>query len=441
LAFWTRRGGTRDSGAEAPNSNPASDVGGGSGVSPGDPDGVVEVGERSFSAPLAYPWPSPWSGWPSDWATPDWTQTGNLGLSRLIDTAWACIDLNASVSSSFSAYRLKNGQIMAPPSYLINPDPSIYTSWSEFIKQLVWDYQLGEAFVLPMASDASGKPLRFRVIPPWLMNVALIGGRREYHVGGLDVTDEILHIRNISSTADAHGHGPLEAAGARMTTAGLLQRYAHNLAETGGVPNHWLDVPGRKLTQTEANDLLDQWVESRRRHAGGPSILSGGADLKQAQTMSARDLTLLELQQFSESRIAVLSGVPPYLVGLPSAQGEQMNYANIAQLFDHHARAGLRPKIAMIMGALSGWLLPRGQSLELNSDEYDRPDMLARAQAYQIYLTTGVLSTPEVRAMERFDGIPSAASAVTGAELSGGSDTVTATEEPARELEEEGQLL
>jgi HK97 family phage portal protein len=312
---------------------------------------------------------------------------------------------------------------------MFNPDPMTYASWAEFAKQLFWDYQLGEAFVLPMGSYANGLPMNFRVIPPWLMNVELkmwvnpaTGGqqhRRVYSLGNLDVTDEILHIRNISSTIDARGHCALEAAGGRMVTAGLLERYARNLAETGGVPHSWLDVPGRKLTHTEATDLLDQWVESRARHAGGPGILSGGVDLKQAQTMSAKDLALLELSQFNESRICVLLGVPPFLVALPMSQGESITYSNASTIFDYHDRSSLRPKAVTVMSALSGWLLPRGQSIELNRDDYSRPGYLERAQANQIYIETGVLQAPEVRAMERFDGVPSATAALTGAETIG----------------------
>ena len=51
--------------------------------------------------------------------------------------------------------------------WLTNPDPDVYTSWEEFAKQLFWDYQLGEAFVLATARYATGWPARFHVVPPW----------------------------------------------------------------------------------------------------------------------------------------------------------------------------------------------------------------------------------------------------------------------------------
>lgn len=436
MGFWTRLTGRGPNfEGETPNANQASDVGGGDGYTPGDPDGLEIVGERSIGMPLPWIEPSPWNGWPGEWSTPNWTNSTGIGISKLVDIAWACIDLNSSVLASFPPYLLQNGKIQPPLPYLLNPDPMIYSSWAEFAKQLFWDYQLGEAFVLPMATYSNNLPQRFRVIPPWLMSVEMKSGTREYKLGSLDVTDEILHIRNISNTADARGHCALESAGARMVTAGLLERYAKNLAETGGVPHHWLDVPGRKLDRNEAMDLLDQWVESRARHAGGPGVLSGGVTLNQAQSMSARDLALLELSQFNESRISILLGVPPFLVGLGMSAGEgSITYSNASTLFDFHDRSSLRPKAVAVMSAMSGWLLPRGQSIELNRDDYSRPGMLERAQSYQIYLTTGVLAAPEVRAMERFDGVPSATASLTGAETAGdttATTTPTPTQAPA----------
>ncbi len=379
---------------------------------PGDPEGVVFEGEDTYSRALPQPVPSAWSGWPGSWAPPNWDT--NSSMNKLVDAAWTCIDLNSSVMASMPIYRLRNGAIMEPLTWMSNPDPLIYTSWQEFAKQLYWDYQLaGEAFVLPMARGSDGYPMTFRVIPPWLVNIEMRRGTRTYQVGSEDVTGEILHIRYQSNTVDAHGHGPLETGGARMTSVGLLQRYADNLAQTGGVPLYWLGIE-RKLSKSEAQDLLDQWVESRTVHAGHPAILSGNASLNQAQSMNAHDMALLELSQFNESRIAILLGVPPFLVGLPGAGG--LTYSNVTSLFDFHDRSSLRPKANMVMSALSGWALPHTQILEVNRDDYTRPDFNDRCAGYKTLVEIGVLTKDEVRVMERFYGqtTTSAAVALTG---------------------------
>lgn len=397
---------------------------------PGDPGGVEFQHEDTFTRALPFPAPSVWSGWPAEWSTPQWQ---GQHLNKLIDTAWACLDLNARVLAAMPVYRTRSGRIISPLKWMVNPDPMIYSSWQEFAKQLFWDLLLGEAFVMPFATGSDGYPLKFRVMPPWLVNVELRGGRREYKLGTMDVTDEILHIRYQSNMTDARGHGPLEAGAPRMVTAGLLRRYAERIAETGGVPHYWIGIDAR-LNQAQAMDYLDQWVESRQRHAGHPALLTGGGKLNQAQSMSARDMTLLELAQFTESGLAVLLGVPPYMVGLPGPGG--LTYANVSQLTDHHDRAMLKPAATAVMQALSGWALPYGQAVELNRDEYTRPPFNERVEGYSKLFELvdefgrRGISIDEIRAAERLNGAPST-TALTGGEATGTEFEAETEEESA----------
>lgn len=430
---WLRNGAPSFEGV-VPNDTTENPESVGLDFNPGDPDGVVLEGEETYSRSLAFPAPSPWSGWPSQWDTPLWGTMGGFngahGLSRLVDTAWSCIDLNASILAAMPAYRLQSGRIVEPMSWMTNPDPDIYSSWFEFAKQLFWDYLMGEVFVLPVSHYADGSVRTFRVVPPWLINVELRGGRREYMLGSEDVTGEILHIRYQSSTVDAHGHGPLEAAGARVVASGLLQRYVHQLVETGGVPHYWLHHE-KRLEKDQADDLLYQWVQSRERHPGHPGVLSGAVTLESMPSPSAKDMALLELSQWTESRIAVALGVPPPLVGLPSG-GDSLTYKNQEDIYEFHDRSSLRPKATAVMQALSAWALPRGQSAELNRDEYSRPGLKERAEAYQILHAMGVISTEQIQAAERLHSSGTASSLAGGTadetappdmSLTGGDDT------------------
>jgi HK97 family phage portal protein len=325
-------------------------------------------------------------------------------FNELVDVAWMCLDKNASVLSSMPVYRTRGGRVVEASTWMTNPDPSIYTSWHEFAKQLFWDYQLGEAFVLPVARFADDFPMTFRVMPPWMMHVEMKGGVRRYRLGGStgpDVTDEILHIRYKSTTDGAHGVGPLEAAGGRMLTAGVLAKYVREIVATGGVPDYTLETTA-SLTNTQAQDLLTRWMQSRQSNLGAPAVLGNGTTLKTHQAMSPKDMAMLEIAQFTESRIAELLGVPAFLVGLPS--GDSMTYSNITSLFDYHDRSSLRPKATEVMAALSYWALPRGTSAELNRDEYSRPAFAERAEAWAKLVAAGIISVDEVRAAERLQG-------------------------------------
>jgi HK97 family phage portal protein len=368
-------------------------------ATPGDPSGVTISGEPGFTAPPVIR-PSAWSGWPDEWATPSF----NGQVSTLTDTAWACLDLNASVMATMPPY-LVNAAPSMDAGWIQNPNPDAYTAWEEFAKQLFWDYQLGEAFVLATAWYATGYPARFHVVPPWAVQIEITQGRRRYTIGETDVTSDLLHVRYQSSVDDAHGHGPLEAGAARMVADRVLSRYAQQFAAAGGVPASILTHP-EELTGDQSAALQAQWVQARQSHLGEPAVLSGGITHSTIQ-ISPKDMALVELSQLTESRIAVLLGVPPFLVGLPSG-GDSMTYQNVTSLFDYHWRAGLRPKAQAVMAALSQWALPRGTSVELNRDAYVQPEPESRARTAQIL--NGIrdpqgnpaLTVEEIRSAERF---------------------------------------
>jgi HK97 family phage portal protein len=362
---------------------------------PGDPHGVEIIDEgRGTVPPRIYP--STWSGWPAEWNTPAW----NGRYQDLIDSAWMCLDLNASILSTMPPYTVgTDGAITVAPTWISNPDPDLYTSWEEFAKQLFWDYQLGEVFVLCTARYANGWPARFHVLDPWLVNVEMDGGIRRYTIGSMDPGPDLLHIRYKSSTSDARGHGPLEAGSSRMIAAGVLAQYATTIVQGGGVPYYVIKHP-LELDPDQVQILQDQWWLSRTSNLGMPAILSGGIEIEQLQ-MSPADMALLDLSRHNESRIAVLLGVPPFLVGLPSG-GDSMTYSNVVSLFDYHWRAGLRPKASPVMSALSQWALPRGSAVEVNRDEYVRADPLVRAQTWDILIRIGVLTAEQVQAFERY---------------------------------------
>lgn len=386
---------------EEPNGNvpPASDPGtvGPPTATPGDPDGVVvdlEVADPG-DAPPRISAPAAWSGWPSGWGT---AWSGEIGV--LADTAWTCLDLNSSIFAAMPPY-LVGAAPSLPTDWITNPDPDRYGSWDDFAKGLFWDYQLGEAFVLTTARYATGYPARFHLVEPWAVEVDLDGtGSRTYSIGGADVTSEILHIRYRTRTATARGQGPLEAGAARVVAVETLNRYATNLLQSGGVPPGTLEHPD-ELSATQASDLQAQWIAARMAGMGLPAVLSGGVKWNSA-SVSPADLALVDLARFEESRIAVLLGVPPFLVGLPSG-GDSMTYSNVSSIFDYHWRAGLRPKAAAVCSALSGWLLPRGTSIEVNRDDYVRPDPKSRAETWQILVGIGALTVDEVRQFERFN--------------------------------------
>jgi HK97 family phage portal protein len=397
VSFWTwltGSGATPNNTIETPDSV-------GPTFNPGDPHGVEilddDVEPENRMATFV---PSPWDGWPSSWASPAWSQMGQK-FDTLVDTAWAALDLNSSVLSAMPVYRTKDSRVMPPKTWMLNPDPDIYTGWPEFAKQLFWDFQMGEAFILDYIRGSDDKPYRFRVIPPWMINVEMKDGRRVYNIGSMDVTDDILHIRYKSTTDSARGIGPLECAGARLVAAGVLARYASELSAGGGIPKFVLETE-QALTREQADQLKEQWWASRMADIGTPwkpAVLTNGVKANPLQ-LDPEKMALKDIAQYTEARIAVLLGTHPFLLGLPS--GDSVTYSNATSLFDFHDRRYLKTAAVHVMSALSGWALARGQSAELNRDEYSRPPLLERATAYEKLFAMQAINSEEIRIMERF---------------------------------------
>jgi HK97 family phage portal protein len=396
-----------------PASVPPSTVGPDQLVTPGDPHGVTVEGADVFAGPPPRIMASAWSGWPSDWWPPAWQQSLT---PQLTDTAWMCLDRNSSVLSTMPPYLVGAADYLGA-DWMNNPDPDVYNSFEEFSKELFWAFQLGEAFVITTARYATGWPARFHVVPPGLVSAELSpdGGRR-YRIGDMPVSagvsptgpgGDLLHIRYSSSVADARGHGPLEAGGYRMVAAQVLTRYGTQLAAGGGIPAGILTVPGNR-DPVQAATLQADWVDARASTVGKPAVLSGGVTWEAVQVDPVQ-MALVELLQFNEARIAELLGVPGPLVGLPAGP-DSMTYKTMEGMYDYHWRTGLRPKARAVMSALSGWLLPRGTRVELNSDSYVQPEPLIRAQTAQILNSivdpvTGqpALTVQEIRDAERLD--------------------------------------
>src|SRR5262245_16770544 len=296
-----------------------------------------------------------WTGWPVEWNMPTWGQGADQpDLMTRVSTVFGCIDLNSSILSTMPPYRLAGRTVMDPLPWMSNPQPEVYTGWTEAMRQLVISYYGGEAFLWATNRYSDGTVRNWVVLDPSWVEVEMIGQVRTYTMLEQDITPDVLHIRYVSWPGLAHGIGPLEALASTIFGVTAMEAYEANLAVRGGIPWGVLTRPGN-LREDQANALRDRFVQSRLSANGAPAVMSGGITL-QPFTLSPKDMALLELRQFDEARIATLLGVPPFLMGLPS--GDSMTYKNAEGVYDFHWRAYLRPKASTITEAISHWALP-----------------------------------------------------------------------------------
>lgn len=324
-----------------------------------------------------------WQGWPVEWATPTWGSMVGLGeITKRVSTVYAGIDKQAWQIATMPPYRTQDGVVIKPLAWMRNPQPEVYTGWIEAARQIMFSFLgCGEVFLWATSRfPESGRVRSWIMLNPGWMNVELDGNIRRYSLNGVDLTPDILHIRYSSWPGDARGHGPLEAGCGALFGAEAMEKYAANLAIRGGIPWGVLESP-RRLTAQQANDMRTQYVYSRMSALGAPAVMSGGVTLRPL-TFNPKDMALLELRQFDEARIAILLGVPPFLLGLPSG-ADSLTYSTTESMYDFHWRSALRPFAAMLTEAIGNWALSDPeQALELNRDEYTRPAFAERVNAW-----------------------------------------------------------
>lgn len=398
--------------ADDPRSWPPNENGAGVNTPPrtvGPTSSEGRYGNTNVMGPVAVPQVQAWSGWPEGWDTPNWQgQGGFVTLNEMaarVSVVFGCIDLNSSILSTMPPYRMRGQEMMDPLPWMENPQPEVYTGFTEAMKQFWISYWGGEVFVWATSRYADNSVRTWVVLNPAWVEITQRGQVKSYTMGGIDITEDVLHIRYASWPGTPHGIGPLEALANNLFGAAALEKYQSNLAARGGIPWGALTVPGN-LSQGQAAELRDNFVSARLSAMGAPAVLSGGVTLTPFN-INPKDMALLELRQFEEARIATLLGVPPLLMNLPTG-GNSMTYQNAEGIYVFHWRAHLRPKATTACEAISQWGLVHGQRIELNRDEYIRPPLNDRIAGYETLFnmidpSTGrrAMELDEVRAAER----------------------------------------
>lgn len=383
-------------------------------------------------AGMSVPPVQPWKGWPGEWATPPWNSAGGGLFGQYVSTVYTCVDLLARSIASFPTYRMRGVDHMDDVAWMDNPAPELYSSWIDFVKQLVNSvYLRGEAILYALARYSTDDSVaRMCVLNPDSLSAEWERGEIVWKLGERRIPSrDLCQIRYQTWPGVIRGVSPLSWIGRNLIGAEGLERYQAELSAGGGVPWGVLTTPGQ-LTAAQADENRQRWTDASSRRANAPAILSGGLTLD-TLTLSPKDMALLDLRIFDEQRICAAFGVPPYLVGLPQAEG--LVYSNASSLFDYFWRSALRPKTSTIARGISEWALPAGQRLEFNADEFVRPDFAGRAQAYSMLFSIHdpltderAITIAEIRDAERLTPTaagagPTSMAALSGPYISGGS--------------------
>lgn len=320
-----------------------------------------------------------------------------VGFSpQMIERVWAaerCIQLN---SQQIAMMPLRFfGSSGSEPAWVSSPDPVWYPNGIQdalfaAVRSL---YGWGDAFIYVTARYANGFPSSWTVLDPSQVGVYFVNGRRSYRLAEtpIDSSDVVQVSRNPGR--GVRGTSALQAYAAAMTSSLSSSDLGRRIIE-GGIPNAVLKSQ-RKLTEAQAVDLQNQWVERTSLRRGAPAVLPPDVDFE-TLSFDPKALMLLDGQQFDARTIASAFGVPAVMLNLPLEAS--LTYQNPAMLFEQWWRSELRQTATRFTQAMSANMLPRGQWVEVDARDALAPDFAATVQAWEKIITFGGASTDEFRA-------------------------------------------
>ncbi len=308
---------------------------------------------------------------PNWWTQEGLNKAGQMfwpGNGLLADRTWIanrCLQMNSQqIGSMPLRFNPGNATTVTEPEWMSNPDPYYYPNGiGELIRALVRDYYgWGWCLLFVTSRYADGYPRTFTRIPAsrcepmWDENY-----ERQYNLGGefLPPEDIIQIDRDCGDGYIAHGQSAIRAYA--QLAWGLLA--AGNQAmevNQGGIPKVSLKVTdeNRKLTDTQAGNLQDQWQEKTQNRNGAPPVLPYGLDFE-TLSWSPKDMALLETQEFNALALATAHGIPAVLLNMAVRWG--LTYQNVAMAGEQWWRFELRPTAKTFADALTAQALPGGQ--------------------------------------------------------------------------------
>lgn len=344
-----------------------------------------------------------------------WRVTERTALA--IAAVYRSLGIYADLVSTLPVQRLRGTERLDVPPFVDHPSGAS-VGWTDEIGQALWSLLLrGNAYLVPTAFAWDGYPETFVVLNPDAVAIERrTDGRRLYRVtlpNGverefLDPSPmELLHVRYYRPPGAWNGVGVLDVAGGpfgTLTGVSYAEAYAADVL-ANPVPPAVLQSALR-LNKTQAEDLQAQWSNSVARKRAIPAVLSGGITY-QALQVTPRDVELIESRRWNATQVAVLFGLPPYLVG--GSTGDSLTYSTTELEMLRLWTTALMPATVRLERGFGAWT-PRGQRLRFVPDALLRSQTLDRYQAHKIAIEAGFETVDEVRALENLAPLDSPAS-------------------------------
>jgi len=322
------------------------------------------------------------------------TETSAFAVSAVLASVTLIADSVASMPLELTRDRGGRIEKLPTPSVLIRPNSE--QTMFEFVHQMVVTLALHGTDYVYAPRRAGELPLEMRNIHPHKVAVVLDDeGNEFYKINQREYLDgEIRSIHWLRLPNQRRSISPLEALRNTIGMSIAMDRFLSQFYGEGATPSSVLETD-TALTKEQAELIRQQWEDSHYKHRR-PAVLTSGLKWRPILT-SAADMEMLGHREALVRDIARAYRIPLHMIN--GSGGDSQTYQNVESAGINFVRYTLLPWLRRVEDALSE-MLPLGQKVRFNTDEFQRADLLTRVRAQQIQISSGTLTPNEARAIE-----------------------------------------
>jgi HK97 family phage portal protein len=331
----------------------------------------------------------------NNWSGEIVTEVTAVAHSAVLASVTILADSIASMPVELVRRRADRLERLPTPSVFEQPNDQ--QNMFEFVHQTMLTLALhGNAYIYaPRGSN--GLPVEMRNIHPHaIKGIATTDtGELIYDLGKIEYSSkDIRSIHWAILPNQIRGISPLETMRNTVGMGLAMDRFLAQFYGEGATPSSVLETD-QSITPEQAKQIRDNWEEAHYKHRK-PAVLQGGLKWRSVTT-SAADMQMLEHKESIIRDIARVYRIPLHLI--LGTGGDSQTYQNIEALGSAFFKYTLLGWVRRLESAFSE-MLPYGESVRFNPEEFLRADLGTRVRAQQTQIMAGTMTPNEAREIE-----------------------------------------
>jgi HK97 family phage portal protein len=325
-------------------------------------------------------------------------------MARGVPALTAGMRLISGVAMQLPLRQKRGDEVLDPPATIIsNPTPGPNRTAADFIDEYVSDVLLyGNYAALIGPLDSTGWPVS--IIP---LDVTTVSVARDpatwqpvYALEGLEgyvPADRIFHVAIDKRSGELTGRGVLPTMTGAIAASLAADAYAGQYFTSSAVPSGVITDTRPNLTQEQATELKQKWMAAT---AGTrvPVVIPPSTTFQPLAT-DADKAQLVQARQWDATMVAMILGVPPFLLGIET---QRHTYTNAESEFGRFVTTTMMRLLVPLESQLTSQCLPRGNKAEFWTGALLRADTTTRANAAVSLYNSEIITLEEARTLAGF---------------------------------------